>query len=228
MRKHRIAVLSSPDSIAAQQYAILALKIRRWLEQSGGKMIAVTSSTGEEGKSLTALNLSLSLASSLEGGVLLVDCDLRLPNVQDRLGLTAGRGLTDLLLSGQNDFRPFISRIAGLDVMTAGTNSADNTQLLSIPRAREVLQQLRDQYRVVVLDTPPVIPIADSHTLSGLADGVLMIVRARRTRPDLFDRAIASLEAGNLMGVVLNGVEYEATPYAYAYQYYQHHYLGRD
>jgi polysaccharide chain length determinant protein (PEP-CTERM system associated) len=224
--EHRIAVVASPDSVAAQQYGILALKLQRWMEQSRGKMIAVTSSTGEEGKSLTALNLSLSLASSLEGGVLLVDCDLRLPQIHDRLGLPVERGLTDLLLSGRPDACPFITRIAGLDVMTAGSNAADNTRLISTPHAREVLEHLRTQYRVVVLDTPPIVPIADSHTLSGLADGVLMVVRARRTRPGLFERAIASLEAKNLVGVVLNDVEYAATPYAYAYEYYQRHYLG--
>ena len=93
---------------------------------------------------------------------------------------------------------------------------------------RELLMRLRKQYRMIVLDCPPVVPIADSHTISELADGVVMVVRARATHPSLFQRATASLDAKNLLGVVLNDVEYEATPYAYAYRYYQKHYLGRS
>jgi succinoglycan biosynthesis transport protein ExoP len=227
-QNNRLAVLTDPDSIAAQQYNILALKVQKWMTQTGGKTLVITSSTGEEGKSLTALNLSLALASVMGGGVLLVDCDLRLPQIQDRLALQSDPGLADLLVSKSDDARPYISRIGDLDVMPAGTNSVQQTRLLSSPRGREVLSKLRDQYRVIVLDSPPVVPIADSHTLSGLADGVVMVVRARRTRPELLERALSSLEAKNLIGVVLNDVELNSTPYAYAYRYYQQHYLGRN
>jgi len=227
-QNNRLAVLTDPDSIAAQQYNILALKIQKWMTQTGGKTLVITSSTGEEGKSLTALNLSLALASAMGGGVLLVDCDLRLPQIQERLALQSDPGLADLLLSKSDDASPYISSIGNLDVMPAGTNSVQQTRLLSSPRGSEVLAKLREQYKIVVLDSPPVVPIADSHTLSGLADGVVMVVRARRTRPELLQRALASLEAKNLIGVVLNDVELSSTPYAYAYRYYQQHYLGRS
>jgi Mrp family chromosome partitioning ATPase len=87
---------------------------------------------------------------------------------------------------------------------------------------------LRKEYELVVLDSPPLIPIADSHILAGLADGVILVVRARQTRPEVFQRAVESLGAANVIGVVLNDIEYAATPYAYAYRYYQRHYLGRS
>ncbi|MDP9055204.1 MAG: AAA family ATPase [Acidobacteriota bacterium] len=227
-QNNRLAVLTDPDSIAAQQYNILALKVQKWMSRTGGKTLVITSSTGEEGKSLTALNLSLALASSMGGGVLLVDCDLRLPQIQNRLGLQSDPGLADLLVSGSSDASPYISRIGDLDVMPAGTNAVQQTRLLASARGHEVMAKLRDQYRIVVLDSPPVVPISDSHTLSGLADGVVMVVRARRTRPELLQRALASLEAQNLVGVVLNDVELNSTPYAYAYRYYQQHYLKRS
>ncbi len=229
---HRISVLTEPNSIASQQYKILALKVQKWMSMSGGKTLVITSSTGEEGKSLTALNLSLALASNIGGGALLVDCDLRLPQIRDRLGLESDLGLADLLAAdaavlNADDLRPYISRIGDLDVMPAGTDSANRTHLLGSPRGREIMARLRDRYRIVVIDSPPVVPIADSHALSELADGVVMVLRARRTRPDLFQRALSSLEAKNLVGVVLNDVQYAATPYAYAYRYYQQHYMGR-
>ena len=78
-----------------------------------------------------------------------------------------------------------------------------------------------------MLDSPPIVPIADSHFLAGLADGVVIVVRARQTRRELFRRAVESLGATNILGVVLNDVEYGDTRYAYAYRYYQRHYMGR-
>jgi polysaccharide biosynthesis transport protein len=228
LQKHRVAVLTHPDSIAAQQYKVLALKVQRWMEKTGGKVLAITSSTGAEGKSLTALNLSLALASALESGVLLVDCDLRLPQVHQRLGLTCEGGLGDLLARSNVDPAPFISRVGGLDVIHAGAQSRDRVDLIGTPRTRDLFSSLRRQYRLIVLDCPPIVPIADSLTLADLADGVAMVVRARSTRPELFQRAMDSLEAKSFLGVVLNDVEYSATPYAYAYRYYQQHYVDRN
>jgi Mrp family chromosome partitioning ATPase len=87
---------------------------------------------------------------------------------------------------------------------------------------------MRKEYRLIVLDSPPIVPIADSHVLAGLADGVVIVVRARQTRRELFRRAIESLGAANILGVVLNDVEYGDTRYAYAYRHYQRHYLERS
>ena len=79
-----------------------------------------------------------------------------------------------------------------------------------------------------MLDSPPIVPIADSHILAGLADGVVIVVRARRTPRELFRRAIESLSASNVLGIVLNDVEYGDTRYGYAYEYYQRHNVGRS
>jgi Mrp family chromosome partitioning ATPase len=78
-----------------------------------------------------------------------------------------------------------------------------------------------------VFDSPPIVPIADSLVLAGLADGVVLVVRARQTRRELFRRAIEGLGDAKVIGVVLNDVEYGDTRYAYAYRHYQRHYLGR-
>jgi polysaccharide chain length determinant protein (PEP-CTERM system associated) len=225
-KKHRLPVLTDPQSIASQQYGILALKIAGWMQKNGGQILAITSATGGEGKSLTALNLSLAVAASSQGRVLLVDCDLRLPQVHERLGLKTATGLSDLLKECGSDIVPFISRLGSLDVIASGSTPADPANLFASARMREILVRLRQEYQLVILDSPPIVPIADSHILAGLADGVLLVVRARRTRPELFQHAVESLGATNLVGVVLNDVEYSASPYAGAYRYYQRHYLG--
>src|SRR5579863_133866 len=226
--KNRLPVLTDPHSVASQQYGILALKVAGWMRQNGGRVLAVTSATGGEGKSLTALNLSLALADSSQGRVLLVDCDFRLPRIHERLGLKSDKGFSDLLAGTGTDPAPYISRLGNLDVIGSGSTRDNPVSLLASARMREILARLRQEYQVAILDSPPVVPIADSHILAGLADGVLMVVRARRTRPELFQHALESLGATNVAGVVLNDVEYAASPYAGAYRYYQRHYLGRS
>jgi len=226
-QEHRLTVLSDPQSIASQQYGILTLKVQRWKEQTGGRVLVVTSAAGGEGKSLTALNLSMALASSVGGRVLLVDCDLRRPQVHERLGLKNTPGLTDLLALTDRDVSPFVIKVGNLNVMTGGTQLGGPAGLLPSPRTREILARLREEYQLIVLDSPPIVPIADSHFLAGLADGVMVVIRARQTRRELLQRAIESLEANNILGVVLNDVEYGDTRYAYAYRYYQRHYVGR-
>jgi polysaccharide chain length determinant protein (PEP-CTERM system associated) len=226
-QKHRLAVLCDPQSISSEQYGILTMKVEQWMEQSGGRVLVVTSAAGGEGKSVTALNLSLALSSSVEGRVLLVDSDLRRPQVHEYLGLKTTKGFSDLLAQTGGDISPYISKLGNLDVIMGGALPVNPVGLLASPQARELLARLRKEYRLIVLDSPPLVPIADSHVLAGLADGVVLVVRARQTRRELFRRAIESLGAANVLGVVLNDVEYGDTRYAYAYRHYQRHYLGR-
>jgi polysaccharide chain length determinant protein (PEP-CTERM system associated) len=226
-QKHRLAVLSDPQSIPSEQYSILAMKVEQWMEKSGGGVLVVTSAAGGEGKSVTALNLSLALSASLKGHVLLMDSDLRRPQVHHYLGLEATKGFSDLLAETGSDVGPYISRMGNLDVIVGGSSPVNPVGLLASQRARELLAQLRKQYRLIVLDSPPIVPIADSHVLAGIADGVVIVVRARQTRRELFRRAIESLGSANILGVVLNDVEYGDTRYAYAYRHYQRHYLER-
>jgi len=226
-QKHRLTVLSDPQSIPSEQYGILTMKVEQWMQQSGGRVLVVTSAAGDEGKSVTALNLSVALSASLEGRVLLVDSDLRRPQVHQYLGLKPTKGFSDLLAQTGGDISPYISKLGNLDVIVGGALPVNPVGLLASPQARELLARLRKEYRLIVLDSPPIVPIADSHVLAGLADGVVIVVRARQTRRELFRRAIESLGATNVLGVVLNDVEYGDTRYAYAYRHYQQHYLGR-
>ena len=226
-QKHRLAVLSDPQSIPAEQYGILTMKVEQWMEQSSGRVLVVTSAAGNEGKSVTALNLSLALSASLAGRVLLVDSDLRRPQVHQYLGLRTTRGFSELLAQTGGEISPYISRLGNLDVIVGGALPVNPLGLLVSPQARELLERLRKEYQIIVLDSPPIVPIADSHVLAGLADGVVIVVRARQTRRELFRRAIESLGSANVLGVVLNDVEYGDTRYAYAYRHYQRHYLGR-
>jgi polysaccharide chain length determinant protein (PEP-CTERM system associated) len=226
-QEHRLAVFSDPQSIPSEQYGILAMKVEQCMEKSGGQVLVVTSAAGGEGKSVTALNLSLALSASLKGRVLLVDSDLRRPQVHRYLGLNTTKGFADLLAETGGEISPYISKLGSLDVIVGGDPPANPVGLLASPQARDLLARLRKEYALIVIDSPPIVPIADSHILAGMADGVVIVVRARQTRRELFRRAIQSLSAANVLGVVLNDVEYGDTRYAYAFRNYQRHYLGR-
>lgn len=226
-RKYRLTVLGDPHSLPAEQYGILAMKVEQWMEKSGGRVLVITSSAGSEGKSVTALNLSLALSASVKGRVLLVDSDLRRPQVHQYLGLKTTKGFSDLLAEGDGNIAPYITTVGNLDVIPGGAPPVNPAGLLASLKTRELLARLRKEYALIVLDSPPIVPIADSCILAGMADGVLIVVRARQTRSELFRRAVENLGDANVVGVVLNDVEYGDTRYAYAYRNYQRHYLRR-
>ena len=224
-QKHRIAMLGDPHSVAAQQYAILALKVRQRMAKTGGSVLLVTSAAGAEGKSVTSINLSLALSMMLDEKVLLVDADLRLPQLQARLGLPVERGLGEFLTEDDPDYLPYISKVGNLSVMSGGARLLNPTKVLSSPRTRDLIAALRKTYPFIVLDCPPLVPIPDAQILAPSADAVLFVVRARQTKPELFRRAVDCLGDANIIGAVLNDVEFAATPYAYAYKYHQKHYV---
>ena len=155
-----------------------------------------------------------------------MDCDLRRPQVHERVGLKDQPGLSDLLALNDCDVNPFISSVGNLLVMPGGNHLSDPA-LLTSRRMREILARLQEEFELIVFDSPPIVPIADSYLLSGLADGVILVIRARQTRRELLQLAVESFGATNILGVVLNDVEYGNTPYAHAYQYYQRHYMSR-
>ena len=224
-QKHRIAMLGDPHSIAAQQYAILALKVRQKMDKTGSTVLLVTSAAGAEGKSLTSINLAAALASMVDEKVLLLDADLRLPQLQTRLGLPLDRGFAEILAGKDADFLPYVSKVGNLNVIGGGGRLSNPTKVLSSPRVRDFIAALRKEYQYVILDCPPLVPVPDAQMMAGLADAVLFVVRARQTKPELLRRAVECLGDANIIGAVLNDVEFAATPYAEAYGYHQKHYV---
>ena len=226
-QKKRVVILSDPHSLASEQYRILTYKVQHWMAKSGGQILVLTSAAGAEGKSVTALNLSFALASAFDERILLIDGDLRRPRVHEYLGLTVKKGLSDLVAEPDSGLHDYITRVGNVDVLTGGSLVMNPVGLLASNRAREIFGRLQKDYRLIVVDSPPLVPTADSHILAGMAHGVLVVARARQTKRELFQRALESLESANLLGVVLNDVDYGDTRYAYAYHYYQRQYLDR-
>jgi polysaccharide biosynthesis transport protein len=223
-----IVTLTDPQSIPAEQYRILAMKLQA-RNGSPSHTIAITSATGGEGKTLTAINLAVALSGLPGRKVLLIDADLRRPRVQARLEQKSvpEKGFADLLSdSGDGDLDHYILKIGELYVIRGSMRCTNPINLLASQRAQDVLQKLRAQFQFIILDAPPVLPIADSIILSSLADEVLLVLRARRTPRELFQHAVVNLDTANIRGVVLNDVDFKHSRYAHAYRYYRKNYLG--
>ncbi|MGH9371017.1 MAG: CpsD/CapB family tyrosine-protein kinase, partial [Vicinamibacterales bacterium] len=158
-----------------------------------------------DGKSLTAANLALTMAQEFQQRVLLVDGDLRRPAVHRLFGLADGPGLGDVLtnVADLDEALVFLPE-HHLTVLPAGVPPAHPAELLGSATMRRVLDTLRTRFDRILIDVPPVAPLADMHILAPMVDGLLMIVRAGITPKPAIERALAGLDASKILGLVLN------------------------
>jgi capsular exopolysaccharide synthesis family protein len=172
----------------------------------GARLVAVTSSQAGEGKSTISLGLASALAET-GARVLLVDTDLRRPSLAGRLGLEGAAGLTTVLL-GRAAVPDVVQEwgSTGLEVLTAGQVPPNPSELLGSPAMTRLLAELREAYDHVVLDTAPVLPVADALILSRAVDGMLLVANATRVRRAEFGQSVAALRRvdARVLGVVLN------------------------
>lgn len=225
--KTSVVTLSDPFSIAAEQYNLLALKVHRQLAGNGARILLVASAAGGEGKTVTAVNLAVALSRISGDRVLLVDADLRKPSVHRCLGLDLNKGFTDFLAKPEDSLGEYLRQLNGLSIFPGSRNRLIPVSALSPRNLGAVFARFRREFQFIVVDSPPLVPIADSHVLAGLSDGVVVVARARTTSRELFQAALENLRGANLLGVVLNDVDFERSRYAYAYQYYEKNYRTR-
>ena len=169
--------------------------------------ILVTSTVSEEGKSMTALNLSISLAKEQDHTVLLVDTDLRRPSIHKYLNLEPSYGLVHCL----RDNRPISDAliktgIGKLVILPAGEAINDPVDMLSSKKMRAIVQELKERYpeRYVIFDTPPALPFADAGVLAGIVDACLFVVREGQAKIEDVTKMIEAFKEYNLLGVVYN------------------------
>lgn len=202
----RLVSFTSPGSFAAEQYQGLRLTIDRLTKMHGPQVLAVTSPAAGEGKTLTAVNLAGALARESDGRVLLIDADLRRPSVATALGLSASPGLTDLLTSADVDLSAAAQQVPPFQLwtVTAGTAGTAIHRLLRSPRFEPLLQRARQEYDVVIIDTPPLLPVFDSAVVARIVDQILVVVAANQTPRKLLGEALNLVDPAKVMGIVFN------------------------
>lgn len=174
----------------------------------GCKVITVTSALQREGKSLTALNLAISLGQTKQR-VLIIDCDLRRPKLARLLNCSAPAGVSNVLVNPSFlDVALIHNEEHGIDTILAGDIPPNPSELLASARMEKLLAELRRIYDYIILDTPPVAVVTDAAVLAPLSDGVLFVVRANQTERAAVVYAMEQLEysEAKVLGFVLNGI----------------------
>jgi capsular exopolysaccharide synthesis family protein len=199
--------LTNPRSAAAEQYRVLRYRLEI-LAKQGYRALAFTSAQSSEGKTTTAVNAALALGRGGRNRVVLVDADLRHPSVAKMLGLTAREGLCDVV-AGRAQLGSCLWKFGNdeLYVLPAGNVPDDLGTTLYDTRLGETLAELKSKFDFVVLDCPPVLPLADVPTLCRDLDGAVLVVRAGITPRELVGAAVDALYGVPVHGLVLNDVD---------------------
>jgi len=210
----RVVTSPATSSESVEQYRKLAAMLHQQHRNSAMGVLMITSAVAHEGKSLTAINLALTLACSYGRSVLLVDADLRRPSLDLAFDRPASSGLHEHLLSGEP---PHVIRLARqLTLLPAGRVNPDPTGVLSSARLRPLIEDAAARYDWVVIDTPPVALLPDAQLLIDMVDAVLIVVKAGETDYGLALRAVEIVGRERVLGVVLNRVDASPVSSAYA------------
>lgn len=221
--KHPVILREDPRSAAAEAVRRLRTNLQFIGVAQQSRSLVITSSVPGEGKSTTAINLAVSLADA-GARVLLVDADLRRPSVAEYLGLEGRVGLTTVLIgkaSVEDVVQPWSD--SSLDILPAGQIPPNPSELLGSPAMRALLDQLTSTYDMVLIDSPPVLPVTDAAVLGRQVGGALLVAGMDRIhRPQLRETLEALETAGcQVLGLVMNKIaRREVGAYVYERSYY--------
>jgi capsular exopolysaccharide synthesis family protein len=212
---------------AQEQYRKLAAILHHAQVERGLKVIMVSSALPGEGKSLTAVNLALTLSESYRRRVLLIDADLRRPTVQRMFGIPPVAGLNEGLKASED--RPIAIVPVGerLFVLPAGRPEADPMSGLTSERMRRLIAQAASGFEWVIVDSPPVSLLPDACLVSAFVDGVLLVVRAGKTPFSMVKQTVEAITRDRILGVVMNAIDlaHDRNAGGY-YEYYGAGYSG--
>ncbi|MDH4099359.1 MAG: XrtA-associated tyrosine autokinase [Nitrospirota bacterium] len=221
-----LVTLNDTYSPVAEEYRKLKSMVVK-ITNSGQSCntLMVASAIGGEGKSITALNLAISLAQEYDHTVMLVDADLRRPSLDSYLGITAGPGLSECL-AGSVDIKDVLIKtgVGKLVFLSSGAPVSNPAELLSSGRMREFITEIKHRYpdRYIIIDTPPVLLFAEAHSLATMVDGVLFVVKEDLASQKDVREALVTLRDSKVLGLVYNATEGASTSnhyqgYGYGY-----------
>jgi capsular exopolysaccharide synthesis family protein len=220
--KGKIVLDTAVSPQSREQYRRLAASLHHAQAVSGIKVVMVTSAMVGEGKTLTASNVAMTLSQSYKKELLLVDADFRRPSVHAVFGIPPYPGLAESLTAEQNQKIRVRLVSSGLGVLTGGRPTSDPIAALTSERMRQLVQEARNTFDWVILDTPPVALLTDASLVSAMTDGALIVVKAGETSWDLVERAVNAVGRERTLGVVLNRAtgQLPSTGYYDYYNYY--------
>jgi protein-tyrosine kinase len=211
---------AKPREAPSEEFRTLRTRLNHLQTVQSLRTVVITSASPAEGKSFTAANLAITQAQLAGKRVLLADFDFRRPNIHKPFQIDCSPGMTDYLV-GQATLGDIIQKVAGLNLylMTAGDSVPNPLELLNLRECKNLIDQMRDHFDWVILDSPPLLFAADANLLASMCDGIILVVRIGATTFDAVSRAIPSLSENNVLGVVVNGARRGELYNKYAYEY---------
>jgi capsular exopolysaccharide synthesis family protein len=222
----RVSVVEK-DGLAAEKFRFLAVRLRHLQQRRSLKQLLITSTMPEEGKSMVSANLACTLASRRQQKTLLLEGDLRRPTLQRQFGFGKVPGLSEYLQGTVDAVLPIYRLDAlGIWIMPAGVAPQNPLELMQCGRLSPLMDRLSAWFDWIVIDSPPILPLADTSVWTRLADGILLVTRQGRTDKEQLKRGLEAMERSKLLGALLNGSSNVA--HDDYYQRYGHDTTGRD
>jgi exopolysaccharide/PEP-CTERM locus tyrosine autokinase len=217
-------VTGALDDKVGEAYKLLRTQILQRTKGENKNLLMLTGPLVNEGKTLTAINLAISLSQEVDKTVLLVDADLRRPTVHEYFGLPRGPGLVDYL-SGAKTIPELLVHPEGfpkLVILPGGRPAAEAAELVTSPMMVELVEELKHFYpdRYVLFDLPPMLSFADPLAFAPLVDGIILVVEMGKTPREDIQRSLALLKDFPVLGTVLNKVEGSESGYYHDHAYY--------
>jgi protein-tyrosine kinase len=224
---HSEKLVANPQlqPVAVEQYRRLAAILHHAQKERDIRRVLVASALAEEGKTLTATNLALTLSESYRRRVLLIDADLRRPGVNIAFGIAKQSGLSEALASEEPQKLSIVQLSPTLAVLPAGHPNQDPMHGLTSLRMSQILDEASEMFDWVIIDSPPVGILPDAKLLARMVDNIVFVVAAGRTPHGVIQRAVEAVGRERVLGVVLNRVD-PKTAAPGAYQYYRYYGYG--
>ncbi len=219
-----LPLLQEPFSQLSNAFRLLWANLKTMYEAEGMQVFCITSSDMQEGKSFIACNLALACAENPDYKILLMDGDLHHPTVHELLNLHYSPGLSDYLEDALKELpslpQPRIYKYNRLHVLTSGSPVPNPVELLGTAAMKDLLEKLKEEFQIIILDTPPYLPIVDTKVLTEAADGTLIVVRENSSKlPDL-KKVMVELNPANLIGFIYNNKRMPNKEKRYGSYYY--------
>ncbi len=224
LKNPEFIVAQKPDSIPSEAFRTLRTRLQFSHIKKGAKAFLVTSSAPGEGKTTISMNLAASFAQA-NSKCVLIDCDMRKPRVYSLFTDKDSEGFLDYI-SGNIQYENIIKKteVRSLDYITAGAIPVNPSEILGSNAMKSFLEKLRNDYDIIIIDSPPIMAVSDSEILARFVDVCLLVVSANTTEIDWLKESVELLkqEHVNLAGVLLNNFNYQSGYHAY-YKYYNHY-----
>jgi len=215
----RLAFLTEPSSYTSEQYRKLRTLLFSLCDKNNYKTFVVSSAGTQDGKTITSINLALAMANNLDRKIILIDGDLRKPSVHTYLGMDMKPGLVDLLKDPAPLNLSAVRSFKNLSVLTCGEVPDNPSELLNSVKMRQLLEVIKANYDVVIIDSVPLLPIADTLIISDMCDGMLLVVRSDKTEYSVLEKALPII-SDKIVGTVLNAVPLSRVKQNSYYTYY--------